>query len=166
MVSPPPFFKKISMIKQPDIEAQKELNSIIENIPDIVYIRDKKYKIKWLHKGTVRKITNIALKEGNDDKASYQVAACIILNGFLKLKLIYPFLWRWFYYVKQYTEADLTQVLAIGKKKIPLQAYFVNTMLMTDMKDTMMMMTKAEVSSIRQEQITGQAGTSPKTTAG
>ena len=105
------------MIKQPDIEAQKELNSIIENIPDIVYIRDKKYKIKWLHKGTVRKITNIVLKEGNDDKASYQVAACIILNGFLKLKLIYPFLWRWFYYVKQYTEADLTQVLAIGKKK-------------------------------------------------
>jgi len=154
------------MIKQPDIEAQKELNSIIENIPDIVYIRDKKYKIKWLHKGTIRKITNIALKEDNDDKASYQVAACIILNGFLKLKLIYPFLWRWFYYVKQYTEADLTQVLAVGKKKIPLQAYFVNTILMTDMRDTMMMMTKKEVYTIRQEQSTAQAGTSPKTTAG
>ncbi len=154
------------MIKQPDIEAQKELNSIIENIPDIVYIRDKKYKIKWLHKGTIRKITNIALKEDNDDKASYQVAACIILNGFLKLKLIYPFLWRWFYYVKQYTEADLTQVLAVGKKKIPLQAYFVNTILMTDMRDTMMMMTKKEVYTIRQEQSTAQAGSSPKTTAG
>jgi len=154
------------MIKQPDIEAQKELNSIIEDIPDIVYIRDKKYKIKWLHKGTIRKITQIALKEGNDDKASYQTAACIILNSFLKIKLFYPILWRWFYYVKQYTEADLTQVLAVGKKKIPLQAYFVNTILMTDMRDTMMMMTKKEVYTIRQGQSTAQAGSSPKTTAG
>ncbi len=148
----------MATVKQPSKEAQDELNSIIENLPDYAKIRNKTYKIKWLHAGTVRKINQIILKEGNDAVANYQTAACIILNGFLKIKLIYPFLWRWFYYVKQYSEADLTEVLAIGKKKIPLQSYFVNTILMTDMRDTMMMMNKKEVYSIRQGQDTVQRG--------
>jgi hypothetical protein len=151
---------------QPSIESQNELNSIIENLPDFVKIRKKIYKIKWLHPITIRKINQIILKEGNDDRASHQTAACIILNNFFKLKFIYPFLWRWFYYVKQYTEADLTEVIAVGKKKIPLQSYYVNTILMTDMKDTTMAMTKKEASSIRQGHVTVQSGTSQKNTAG
>ena len=106
----------MATVKQPSKEAQDELNSIIENLPDYAKIRNKTYKIKWLHAGTVRKINQIILKEGNDAVANYQTAACIILNGFLKIKLFYPFLWRWFYYVKQYSEADLTEVLAVGKK--------------------------------------------------
>jgi len=150
--------KNMAKVKQPNKEVQDELNSIIENLPDYAKIRNKIYKIRWLHAGTVRKINQIILKEGNDSIANYQVAACIILNSFLKIKFIYPFLWRWFYYVKQYSEADLTEVLAIGKKKIPLQSYFVNTILMTDMRDTMMMMTKKEVYSIRQEQNMEQRG--------
>ena len=148
----------MATVKQPSKEAPDELNAIIENLPDYAKIRNKTYKIKWLHAGTVRKINQIILEEGNDAVANYQTAACIILNGFLKIKLFYPFLWRWFYYVKQYSEADLTEVLAIGKKKIPRQSYFVNTILMTDMMDTMMMMNKKEVSSIRQGQDTVQRG--------
>ena len=151
---------------QPDTEAQKELNSILENLPDFVKIRNKVYKIKWLHPITIRKINKIVLKEGNDDRASHQTAACIILNSFFKLKFIYPILWRWFYYVKQYTEADLTEVIAVGKKKIPLQSYYVNTILMTDMMDTTMTMTKKEVSSIRQGQGMVQRGSSQKSTVG
>ena len=151
---------------EPSIEAQNELNSILENLPDYVNIRKKTYKIKWLHPITIRKINKIVLKEGNDDKASHQTAACIILNSLFKLKFAYPILWRWFYYVKQYTEADLTEVIAVGKKKIPLQSYYVNTILMTGMMDTAMTMTKKEVSSIRQEQGMAQRGTSQKNTAG
>ncbi len=153
-------------IKQPNIDTQKELNSIIENLPDIARIGKKIYKIKWLHNGTVRKINQIILKDGNDAKASYQTAACIILNGFIKIKLFYPILWRWLYYVKQYTETDLTEIIAIGKKKIPLQSYYVNTTLMTDMTDMSMTMTKKEVSSFRQGLITEQLGTSQKNTVG
>lgn len=151
---------------QPNIDAQNELNSIIENLPDFVRVRKKTYKIKWLHPVTIRKINQIILKEGNDNRTSHQTASCIILNNFFKLKFIYPILWRWFYYVKQYTEADFTEVIAVGKKKIPLQSYYVNTILMTDMKDTTMAMTKKEVSSIRQGHATGQLGSSQKSTAG
>ena len=113
---------------QPNIESQNELNSIIENLPDFVKIRKKIYKIKWLHPITIRKINQIILKEGNDDRASHQTAACIILNNFFKLKFIYPFLWRWFYYVKQYTEADLTEVIAVGKNSasIVLREYHID----------------------------------------
>jgi len=151
---------------QPNKEAQNELNSIIENLPDFAKIRKRIYKIKWLHPITIRKINQIILKEGNDDRASHQTAACIILNNIFKLKFIYPILWRWYYYVKQYTEADFTEVIATGKKKIPLQSYYVNTILMTDMTDTMMTMTKKEVYSIRHGQGTAQHGTSQKNTAG
>ncbi len=151
---------------QPNIDAQNELNSIIENLPDFVRVRKKTYKIKWLHPVTIRKINQIILKEGNDNRTSHQAASCIILNNFFKLKFIYPFLWRWFYYIKQYTEADLTEVIAVGKKKIPLQSYYVNTILMTDMKDTTMAMTKKEAYSIRQEHVTAQSGSSQKSTAG
>ena len=148
----------MAKVEQPNIDSQRELNSIIENIPTPAKIRGKMYQIRWLHSGTVRKISKIALKDGNDSLVNYQTVACIILNGFLKIKLLYPLLWRWLYYVKQYSEADLTEVLMVGKKKIPLQAYYMNTILMTDMMDMMMVMTKEEVSSIRQEQLTGQRG--------
>lgn len=153
-------------VEQPSIEAQQELNSIVENLPDLVKIRNRKYKIKWMHPITIRKITQINQRKGNDHNASYKVAACIILNNIFKLWFIYPFLWRWFYYIKKYTEDDLTEVLATGKKKIPFQQYYVNTILMTDMTDMMMAMTKDEVSSIRQEQSTAQRGSSQKNTAG
>lgn len=154
------------MIEQPNIEAQNELNSILENLTDYASIRKRVYRIKWLHAGTVRKISRIMLKEGNDAKVNYQTAACIILNGFLKIKFFYPILWRWFYYVKQYSEADLTEVLAIGKKKIPLESYYMNTILTTGMTDTMMAMTKKEVYSIRQGQGTAQHGTTIRNTDG
>lgn len=144
---------------------EKELNSIIENLPDKVKVGKKTYKVRWLHPITTRKITKILLEDGNDHNASHKVAAAIILNGLWRL-MFHPILWRWFYYVKQYTEDDLTEVIALGKKKIPFQQYYVNTILMTGMKDTMMMMKKDEVFSIRQEQSTAQAGTSPKTTTG
>lgn len=161
-----PSLFKINNMQQPDIEAQKELNSIIENLPDYVRIGKKRYRVKWLHPVTVRKINQIVLEDGNDHNASHKTAACIALNNVFKLKLLYPLLWRWFYYIKQYTEDDFTEILALGKKKIPLQAYYANTILMTDMKDTMMAMTKEEASSFRQELITAQHGSSRKNTDG
>lgn len=153
-------------ITQPDLQAEKELNSIIENGSDQVNIGKDTYEVKWLHPITNRKISKLMLKDGNDSTISYKVAAAIVVNSLWGLWLVYPILWRWFFFVKRYTEGDLSDVIAMGKKKIQLSEYYLNIILMTDMKDTIMGMTKKEMSAIRQEQITAQSGNSQKSTDG
>jgi hypothetical protein len=106
-------------------------------------------------------------KDGNDDiKQSCHVCSLNGVNGYWAIKIRYWFLWRWFYYVKQYGEEELTDLLALGKKKVPLDEYFTNTILLTALKDTSMMMKKTEVATILQEQNTEQPLKSQKNTAG
>jgi hypothetical protein len=92
----------------------------------------------------------------DSDKNNCKVAACIVLNGLWPIKLRYWFLWRWFYYVKEYTDEQLAPLLEEGKKKVPVEAYYEATILAIGMKDTMMAMTRAEVERILQEHSTGQ----------
>ena len=135
-------------IQQPNLEEQRTLESIIDNKSDIVIVKNKKYKIKWLYAKTRQKITSIVLQEGHDDTQSCKCAAAITLNGFWKLKLFYWIRWRWFYYIKQYGEQELTSLFATAKKKVPVDDYYANTILLTGLKDTNMMMKKTEVATI------------------
>ena len=93
-------------------------------------------------------------------------AALMVLNGFWSIKLLYWLKWRWFYYVKQYNETELTELLDLGKKKVPLDQYYTNTILLTALKDTSMMMKKEEVATTLQGLNTGQPTKSPNTTHG
>jgi hypothetical protein len=92
----------------------------------------------------------------DSDKNNCKVAACIILNGLWSIKLRYWFLWRWFYYVREYTDEQLAPIIEEGKKKVPVEAYYESTILAIGMRDTMMAMTRAEVERILQEHSTGQ----------
>lgn len=141
--------KKIEM---PSVEDEQLLNDVMEDSVDEVAIKgtNKKYKIGWLKKGTMRKITAVALEENKDDMLSAKTSALIILNNYWKIKLFYPILWRWFFYVKEYTDDQLSEILAVGKKKVPYVAFLTNTILVTGMKDTIMTMTKKEAERIRQ----------------
>ena len=78
-------------------------------------------------------------------KTKEAILALMVLDGFWAIKLRYWMLWRWFYYIKQYGEEELTDLLNLGKKKVPLGEYYTNTMLLTALKDTSMMMKKTEV---------------------
>ena len=137
---------------QPTLEQQAELNSISENLPDYATVRGKRYRVKWLKNGTRCRITSVILGQGNDEKQTCMAAALIVLNGYWSIKLRYWFLWRWFYYVKQYGEEELTDLISLGKKKVPLDQYYTNTILLTALKDTSMMMKKTEVATTLQEQ--------------
>lgn len=143
-------------ITQPSESSQNLLDAIMDDTPSIVSIPNtkKKYKVRWLKKGTQRKFTHIMSEEKDSTKISSKCAAVIILNDFWKIKFIYPLLWRWFYYFKQYNDAQLIPIIAEGKKKVPAEAFWTNITLLTGMKDTMMTMTKEEVERIRQEQAT------------
>ena len=139
-------------ITLPTPEDERLLNDVLEDSVDYVEVRGKKYGISWLKRGTIRKFTSTMQKSGNDDKISCQCAAAIILNGYWKIKFFYPFLWRWFFYIKQYGDHELMKVIAVGKKKIPVEDYLTATIYLTAMKDTMMTMTKEEAEHILHEQ--------------
>ena len=87
-----------------------------------------------------------------DGRLACKTAAIFLLDGFFKMKLFYWFLWRWFYYVKEYSMMQLSEILIEGKKKVPLAQFFVITMSLTEAKDTLMMMTMREAERILREQ--------------
>lgn len=155
-------------IEIPSIEDEQLLNDVMEDSIDEVEIKGtgKIYKIGWLKKGTMRKMTSVALEKGKDDTLSSKTAALIILNNYWKIKFFYPALWRWFFYIKEYTDEQLSEILAVGKKKVPYIAFLTNTILVTGMRDTIMTMTKEEAERIRQGLHTGQQPQSEKNTDG
>lgn len=145
-------------IKQPKIEEEKELNDLAENRKDYVKVRGRRYKIGFILPGTRRKLTRIVLEEGDDSKVACKCAAVLALNGLFMIKFWYWLVWRWFYYVKQYTDGELAELLALGKKKAAVEDYYVCTILLTEMKDTLMAMTREEVRRIRQGSSSAQPG--------
>ena len=64
---------------------------------------------------------------------------------------MYWIVWRFFYYIKQYTENELTELLEMGKKKVQLTEYYSIMMLAQGLKDTLQTMTREEASRILQE---------------
>ena len=142
-------------INQPVASDEIELDSLVRNKKSKINIPGtrKFYKIVWLRHVTTRKITSIIIEEGekDDDKVSSKVAAAIVLNDFWKMKFFHWLLWRWFYYVKQYGDAQLLPLILEGKKKVQQEEYYSVTMLAIGMKDTIMTMTREEVERFLQE---------------
>lgn len=145
--------------RQPTIEEERVLNSIVEDEVSEVVVRNTTYRLKYMRNATIRKITDVMLKDGDDSKVSSKCAALMVLNGFFKIKLFYWFLWRWFYYVKQYLEIELHPLIDEGKKKVRAEDYYINTIFLIGMKDTMIAMTREEAERFRQELSSGQRTT-------
>ena len=160
------FFNIRMKTKKATLSEERSLNDIVEDSIDIVRVRNKSYSISWMKNGTKRKMTQVILNEKDDDKVSCKCASVIILNGYWSIKFLYWILWRWFYYFLQYGEHDLTAIIETGKKKIHAESYLVNTILLTDMRDTIKTMTREEVEHIRQGLSMEQHTPSEKSTTG
>lgn len=145
-------------------EEEKQLDDIVSEKKDAVTVRGRKFMVGWLRNGTKRKITHIMLSDGDDDKVNSKCAAAIVLNGYWKILLFYWALWRWFYYVKQYSDGELLPLIEAGKKKVRVEDYCVCTILLTEIKDTVKAMTREEVNRIRQESFSGRHGRPEKST--
>ena len=139
--------KKEEIIKEATREDEQLQMSVRQNWADDVEVRGKIFKVKWMHPATTEWITSLMLKDGNDNKIICQAAALIVLNGFWKSHLFYWFVWRWFYYFKQYNSEELSPLIETAQKKthkVVAMAYLNDTMLLTALKDTAKQMTKAE----------------------
>lgn len=136
-------------------EQEQELNSIAENIPSVVMVGKRKVKVEWLRRGTLRKFTDVMLDKREDidseSKITCKLAAVVVLNGYWKIKFYYWLLWRWYYYIKQYTDEQLLPIIEEGKKKVQLQEYYMIMMLSQGLKDTHKTMTREEVNRTLRE---------------
>ena len=162
-------------VAQPTAAQQREYESLVSNTPTEVSIlrTNKKYRIKWIKNGAIEKLSRLLIHAGDTDndadkdenvydaisgdaKLACKAAALFILNGYWSIRFKYWFLWRWFYYVRQYDGVQLQPVLAVGKKKLPLMAFYGTTTLLIGVKDTLMQMRTKEVEHILQEQALAQ----------
>lgn len=155
---------KEQKIDQPTIDSQQIYLSLISNDAEEVQIlrTKKKYKVRWLKNGQLEKLTRLLLHKKTiyeekttgsevldeileDTKLACKAAAIILLDGYWKIKFRYPFLWRWFYYVKQYDNIQLAPILDAGKKKVPQMQFFQTIMSLTEARDSLMRMRAKEV---------------------
>ena len=144
-------------VEQPGVELQQLLDDVLAAEPEKVVFMGRKREIGWMHKGTMRKFSHVALKEKDEWKKSVKLCAVVLLNGCFRLMLLYWLYWRWLYYWKDPDAVEVLRVVDAAKKKIPSVACSLLTILATGMTDVMMTMTAEEARATR----AGQAGARP-----
>lgn len=145
-------------VEQPKLEYQELYDSLVNATDDIIEVRGKKVRIGWMRNETMDKFTSISIREKNEFKRNTKLAACVLLNNLFKLKLFYWIYWRYLYYVVQIDQVDVLKILDTAKKKIPQDAFYMNTILATGMSKAMMTMTRKEANLI-QAGLTGEQRT-------
>ena len=167
--------EKEPKIEQPSIDSQRTYTSIRDNDATVVSIlgTKKKYKIRWLKNGQTDKLSRLLIRKGDtdnedgtkdnaldaileDSKLACKAAAIYILDGYWKIRFRYWYLWRWFYYIRQYDNVQLQELLDEGKKKVPLIPFLATTMSLTAAKATLMNMRTEEAERTLQELATAQ----------
>lgn len=145
-------------IEQPNVSQERELASVMYNERDEYQLRGKTLTMSWLRGSATDKLTRIMLKKErfakdgfplDENKVACKCAAAIRLNGYWKILFFWWILWRWYFYIKQYSEFELMPMVELAQKKTPVKEYFELTTLLTGLKETKMMMTRKELERFR-----------------
>lgn len=153
--------KKNKVIKEATREDEQAFVSVVENEADVVELRGRSIKVRWLHPAIGDWITKLMTRDGDDAKAPCKAAALIRLNGFWKCHLLYWLTWRWYYYVRQYTTEEMTPLFEAAQKKTVHQeapAYLNAMILLTALSTARKQMTKKEAERTLQELRTARDG--------
>ena len=156
---------------EPINEATKEdkeaLLSIQQNEADIVQLRGHNIKVRWLHPSVMDWISALLVHKADKKNLMARCAALVRLNGFFKAHLFYWFVWRWYYYIRQYNSLELTPLFEVAvKKKVQEEkmAYLNAMTFLLALDTTEKQMTKEEAEHILQELRLAKDGKSPKST--
>ena len=83
-----------------------------------------------------------------DSKLACKVAAAIVLNGFFKIRFKWWYLWRWFYYVRQYDVEQLNELLSEGVAALPYEETMNAYSMLSATRETLKHMTFAEAQKL------------------
>ena len=96
---------------------ERELERTVDNEKDYAEIRGRKITLPFLNQFGLHKISRIMTdKGGNELVVGHKCLAAARLNGYFKIKLFWSILWRWYAYVRAYTDIELTQAVSLIKK--------------------------------------------------
>lgn len=160
--------QKTTLMKQPSLQERKDYLDIVDNAVSIVPIKGtkKSVKLRWLHPYTLERLTklwierdmaSVKIKDGTDVMKdlfkepyfAFKEAALMVLNNDIKIRLFYGIYWRWLAF--RYSEDQMVDIVAEGKKKAPLTAHYEILAYSLDMRTDMMKMTKKEAEQYRAE---------------
>ncbi len=152
---------------RPTLDDERALFGAVENRTDYALVRNKTIGFRDLCGWGRHKISKILLKQRGDEFAvSCKCLAAARLNGYFSIKLLWWILWRWYYFIRKYTDSELTEAIALIKKKVAPGSYLLNTTLLIGMRETMMQMNREEVAASLREHSGAKAGNSAKTDHG
>ena len=154
---------------QPTLEDERELEAVVDNKKEYAVIRGRRVGFRDLNRWGLHKISRIMVGEKEDELAiNCKCLAAARLNGYFKIKFFWWILWRWYAYIRNYTDLELTEAINLIKKKaeIALVVYSYNTTSLIGMKETVMKMNRAEAKAILQELSTDKVGKSAKNDRG
>ena len=158
-------------MRQPETKARREyFDNVVEDIPEKVRIpgTGKTVRVTGMKPYTMQRLTRLWLERDDMDSAkedssettrslcrepyfAAKEAALIVLNGYWRIRLFLPFLWRWWALWRGWTESQYTPIIAAGKKKVPLTAHWTNMAFSVDMRTDWMTMTRKEAERYRAE---------------
>lgn len=153
---------------QPDKTARRENAQVLLGIPEKVTIpgTDKVVSISAIKPYTIERLTELWLERESMPSDSSETlkslckepyfaikeALLFVLNDYFKIRFLMPFYLFW-WKVKGYTEEQMTPIIEMGKKKIPLTAHWMNMALSVDMRMDWTNLTKEEAEQYRAELI-------------
>lgn len=156
------------MAKRVSKQARKSYGEIAWNIPVTVQIpgTKKKVSIKGIHPYTLERLTKLWMQreeETPQDSADTLKSMCsepyfaikeaviLSLNCWWKIILLYPFKWRIWAYLREYTDDQMLPIIQEGKKKLPLMPHWMIMAFSTDMRTDWRKMTTKEAEQYRAE---------------
>ena len=159
------------IMKQADIDARREYDEIVNDIPTKVQIpgTKKTVSLRGVKPYTIERLTRLWIERDTnalpEDAASTLKSMCsepyfavkeallFVLNDYWKIRLFHGIMSWWWGKMKGYTEEQMTPIILEGKKKLPLTAHWTNMAFSTDMRMDMVKMTRKEAEQYRAEQL-------------
>lgn len=161
--------RRIKAPTQPTLDDERALESVVDNDKEYITIRGRRFGFRDLNGWGLHKISRIMIKEGEDELSiGCKCLAAAKLNGYFKIKFFWQFLWRFYFYIRQYRDIEIAEAVALIKKKAiaALAVYSLNTTLLIETRETVMKMNRAEAKAILQELSTDNRGKSVKNAHG
>lgn len=135
---------KEKTIEQPGFDLQEAITDVMTQEPSEITFMGKRRKLGWISYYTEGRFSKVMVKEKDPYKRNVKACALLLLNSFWVIKPLYWLYWRWLYYVKECSQAEVLRVLDEAKKKIQSEPFSLATILATAMMNTMMTMRKQE----------------------
>lgn len=133
-----------------DKTKEQQLDDVLQNSKDKVKLGRHTISVGWVHNAAKREITHVLESEEDEAKVVAKCAAALVLDRRPLIWLLHWIVWRWFYYVEEFTEEEYLPLITLCKKKVDAMSYYVCMACLSDMRDNLKKMNRKDAGHILQ----------------